>query len=106
MARDAAVLKVRCGPVFDVIGEIHGRYDKLVALLTHLGYTESAGTWGHPSRTAIFLGDLIDRGPKQLATIGLVQGMVDAGAARCIVGNHEFNAIGWVTPDPERPRWV
>ncbi len=29
--------------------------------------------------------------------------MVEAGAARCILGNHEFNAIAWVTPDPERP---
>jgi Calcineurin-like phosphoesterase len=88
---------------FDVIGDIHGQYDKLVALLLHLGYSENAGTWRCEGRTAIFLGDLIDRGPKQLATIDLVRRMVDAGSARCIMGNHEFNAIAWVTPDPERP---
>jgi hypothetical protein len=87
----------------DVIGDIHGQYDKLVALLKHLGYSESAGTWRCEGRTAIFLGDLIDRGPKQLATIDLVRRMVDAGSARCIMGNHEFNAIAWVTPDPDIP---
>jgi Calcineurin-like phosphoesterase len=88
---------------FDVIGDVHGQFDKLVALLLHLGYAENSGTWRHPSRTAIFLGDLIDRGPKQLATIDLVRRMVDAGAARCSIGNHEFNAIAWVTPDPDKP---
>ena len=88
---------------FDVIGDVHGQYDKLVALLRHMGYDESAGAWRHPDRTAIFVGDLIDRGPKQLATIQLVRAMVDAGSAQCVMGNHEFNAIAWVTPDPEHP---
>ena len=88
---------------FDIIGDVHGQYDKLVALLTHLGYRESGGVWRHPDRTAIFVGDLVDRGPKQLATIELVRGMVEAGAARCILGNHEFNAIAWVTPVPNNP---
>jgi Calcineurin-like phosphoesterase len=88
---------------FDIIGDVHGQFDKLVALLAHLGYSESGGAWRHPSRTAVFVGDLVDRGPKQLATIELVRRMVEAGAARCILGNHEFNAIAWVTPDPEHP---
>jgi hypothetical protein len=88
---------------FDIIGDVHGQYDKLVALLLHLGYSENGGTWQHPVRAVIFVGDLIDRGPKQLATIDLVRRMVDAGAARCCLGNHEFNAIAWVTPDPDKP---
>jgi Calcineurin-like phosphoesterase len=86
---------------FDVIGDVHGEYDKLVELLSHLGYSESDGAWAHPSRTAIFVGDLIDRGPKQLETVHLVRAMVESGGAQCILGNHEFNAIAWVTPDPE-----
>jgi hypothetical protein len=86
---------------FDVIGDVHGEYDKLVELLSHLGYSESDGAWAHPSRTAIFVGDLIDRGPKQLETVHLVRAMVESGWAQCILGNHEFNAIAWVTPDPE-----
>jgi diadenosine tetraphosphatase ApaH/serine/threonine PP2A family protein phosphatase len=88
---------------FDVIGDIHGQYDKLVALLLHLGYSDSAGVYRHPARTAIFVGDLIDRGPKQFETLRLVRRMVEAGWAQCIMGNHEFNAIAWATPDPKRP---
>lgn len=87
----------------DVIGDVHGQYDKLVALLRHLDYRDTGGAWRHPDRTAIFVGDLIDRGPNQLATVDLVRRMADAGAARCIMGNHEFNAIGWATPDPDQP---
>ena len=86
---------------FDVIGDVHGEYDKLVELLSHLGYSESDGAWAHPGRTAIFVGDLIDRGPKQLETVDLVRSMVESGRAQCILGNHEFNAIAWVTPDPK-----
>jgi hypothetical protein len=85
----------------DVIGDVHGQFDKLTALLTHLGYRDYGGAWRHADRIVVFVGDLIDRGPKQLATVELVRAMVDAGAARCVMGNHEFNAIAWVTPDPE-----
>jgi hypothetical protein len=88
---------------FDVIGDVHGQFDKLVGLLKHLGYRDTDGAWRHPGRTVIYVGDLIDRGPKQLATIELVRAMVDAGAAQCVMGNHEFNALAWVTPDPEHP---
>jgi len=88
---------------FDVIGDVHGQHDKLVSLLSYLGYSEASGIWRHASRTAIFVGDLIDRGPKQLETVQLVRAMAEAGSALCILGNHEFNAIAWVTPDPEYP---
>jgi hypothetical protein len=88
---------------FDVIGDIHGQHDKLVGLLAKLGYRESAGVWRHLDRTAIFVGDLIDRGPKQLETVSLVQAMVESDSAQCVLGNHEFNAIAWVTPDPDHP---
>jgi len=88
---------------FDVIGDVHGQFDKLVTLLTHLEYRDDGGVWRHPSRTVIFVGDLIDRGPRQLATVDLVRRMVEAGSARCVMGNHEFNAIAWATPDPEHP---
>jgi hypothetical protein len=87
----------------DVIGDVHGQFDKLVALLSHLGYRDSGGAFRHPDRSAIFVGDLIDRGPKQLATVDLVRRMIEADSARCVMGNHEFNAIAWATPDPEHP---
>ena len=85
---------------YDIIGDIHGRLDKLDALLGRLGYREHHGAWRHPDRIAIFVGDLIDRGPHQVETVDRVRRMVDAGAALCVMGNHEFNAIAWTTPDP------
>jgi Calcineurin-like phosphoesterase len=88
---------------YDIIGDIHGQYDKLVALLRTLGYRETMRAWRHPDRTAVFVGDFIDRGPKQIETLKLVRGMVDTGAAMAIMGNHEFNAIAWATRDPEHP---
>src|ERR1700683_1772744 len=88
---------------FDVLGDVPGEVDKLVGLLKHLGYRHTNGIWRHPNRTAIFVGDLIDRGPGQVATLELIRHMVAAGAARCIMGNHEFNAIAWFTRHPEKP---
>jgi hypothetical protein len=84
---------------YDVIGDIHGEYDVLVALLTELGYQERDGAWRKPGHQAVFVGDLIDRGAGQLEVLGVVRRMVDVGAAQVVMGNHEFNAIGWVTPD-------
>jgi hypothetical protein len=88
---------------YDIIGDIHGEAGKLKALLEKLGYSERAGCWMHPSRTAIFVGDFIDRGPEQLKTIRVVRPMVEEGRALAIMGNHEFNAIAWHTPDPDDP---
>ena len=85
----------------DFIGDIHGHVDRLEALLSHLGYEHRRGAWQHPARTVIFVGDLIDRGPGQLRTLHLVRHMIDRGSARTVMGNHEFNAIGWATPDPQ-----
>ena len=84
----------------DIIGDIHGHADRLEALLKELGYQHRNGAWRHPSREAIFVGDFIDRGPGQLRTLELVRAMIDAGSARATMGNHEFNAIAWATPDP------
>jgi hypothetical protein len=84
---------------FDVIGDIHGQAGKLDALLAKLGYIQRAKLWVPPQgRQAIFVGDLIDRGPEQIRVVDTVRRMVDAGYAQSIMGNHEFNAIGYVTP--------
>jgi len=85
---------------YDIIGDIHGQADKLHGLLRALGYRETGGAWRHPSRTAIFVGDYIDRGPRQLDSVTTVRRMVNVGSALAIMGNHEFNAIAWHTDDP------
>lgn len=88
---------------YDVIGDVHGHADKLVELLKHMGYSPVDEVWTHPVRTAVFVGDLIDRGPKQVETVAIVRRMVEAGTAQIVLGNHEFNAIAWATEDPDNP---
>lgn len=88
---------------YDIIGDIHGQADKLHALLARLGYRRAnGGAYRHPDRTAIFVGDFIDRGPLQIDSVMTVRRMVEAGSALAVMGNHELNAIAWHTPDPER----
>ena len=85
---------------YDIIGDIHGCAHTLVRLLEQMGYQLQQGVWKHPRRKALFLGDIIDRGPRIRESLHIVRDMVEAGAASCIMGNHEFNALGWSTPAP------
>lgn len=87
-------------PGYDVIGDIHGCADDLETLLDQMGYEVCDGAYRHPSRTAVFVGDLIDRGPDQLRVLQAVKAMVDAGSARMVLGNHEFNALAYATEWP------
>lgn len=90
---------------YDIIGDIHGHADKLHALLKHLGYQVSVESEGYKKagHTAVFVGDFIDRGTQQWDSVMTVRRMVDTGSAHAIMGNHEFNAIAWHTPDPACP---
>ncbi len=45
---------------YDIIGDIHGQADALLALLAKLGYQQQGGTWRHPERRVVFVGDFID----------------------------------------------
>lgn len=83
---------------YDLIGDIHGCARTLERLLDTLGYRIQGGVWRHPQRMALFLGDLVDRGPRIREALHLVRDMVAAGEALCIMGNHEFNALAWSTP--------
>jgi protein phosphatase len=89
-------LRHRGGP-FDIIGDVHGCYAELAQLLEKLGYDvrpvgEAPGetqVTPPPGRTAVFVGDLVDRGPASPAVLKLVMGMVRAGTALCVPGNHD-----------------
>ncbi|MEV3931686.1 polynucleotide kinase-phosphatase [Streptomyces sp. NPDC049944] len=77
------------GP-FDIIGDIHGCSSELDTLLGELGYKDGA----HPEgRTAVFVGDLVDRGPDSPGVLRRVMSMVASGNALCVPGNHE-NKLG------------
>ncbi|WP_433194218.1 polynucleotide kinase-phosphatase [Nocardia sp. CA-107356] len=87
------------GP-FDVIGDVHGCRAELETLLGELGYDlvrDDAGRAvgaSHPAgRTAVFVGDLVDRGPDTPGVLRLVMGMVRAGTALCVTGNHENKLV-------------
>lgn len=87
--------------MYDVIGDVHGQGDKLRALLRRLGYAQRAGRWRAPQgRQAVFVGDLIDRGADQIGVLHIVRQMVEDGCARAVLGNHEFNAIGFAQRGP------
>ncbi|MBG0824448.1 polynucleotide kinase-phosphatase [Planomonospora sp. ID91781] len=77
------------GP-FDIIGDVHGCRAELEALLRELGWRVGPDGATHPEgRTAVFVGDLVDRGPDTPGVLRLVMGMVAAGTALCVSGNHE-----------------
>ena len=89
---------------YDIIGDIHGHGDELLALLKELGYVHNGVTYVNADgRQALFLGDFIDRGPKQRLVLETVMAMVEEGSAKAVMGNHEFNALAFHTPDPEKP---
>jgi polynucleotide kinase-phosphatase len=80
------------GP-FDIIGDIHGCSSELETLLGKLGYVDGA----HPEgRTAVFVGDLVDRGPDSPGVLRRVMAMVAAGNALCVPGNHENKLGRWL----------
>ena len=83
---------------YDVIADVHGQNEKLEALLAVLGYKETEGCYRHPTRKAVFLGDLIDRGSGIPNTLRIVRAMVEAESAFAVLGNHELNAIAYHTP--------
>jgi protein phosphatase len=86
------------GP-FDIIGDVHGCMDELCDLLELLGYTiqrvpEAGQNYGFKvtppeGRRAVFVGDLVDRGPDSVGVLRLVMSMVHAGNAFCVPGNHD-----------------
>ena len=91
--------------MYDIIPDIHGQAGKLRAALRNLGYSERRGALRHthPNRHVIFLGDFIDRGPDNREVIRIVRGMIDAGTASAVMGNHELNAIHFHTRGQKGP---
>src|ERR1022692_3389659 len=92
-------LRDQAGP-FDVIGDVHGCRAELELLLTELGYEltrdaggQAVGGRHRDGRRAVFVGDLVDRGPDTPGVLRLVIGMVSDGSALCVSGNHEAKLL-------------
>jgi len=90
------------GP-FDIIGDIHGCFDELAELLEKLGYRIARRTDGFfdienpANRKAVFVGDLVDRGPNSPDVLRLVMSMTRAGKALCVPGNHEAKLFKYLS---------
>lgn len=76
---------------------MHGCLSELVELLEKLGWEVTVDGHGHPDgashpegRLAVFVGDLVDRGPDTPGVLRLVMGMCDAGTAVSVMGNHDW----------------
>src|SRR5690348_3133820 len=92
-------LRHEAGP-FDIIGDVHGCRAELEELLAALDYEIDRDPAGRPAnarhpagRRAVFVGDLVDRGPDTPGVLRLVMGMVAAGTAVCVAGNHEAKLL-------------
>jgi protein phosphatase len=92
------------GP-FDIIGDVHGCADELEALLQRLGYAvdwqESEGgrqvtVTPPPGRKAVFVGDLVDRGPRTPDVLRIAMSMAAAGTAHVVNGNHDRKLARWL----------
>ena len=85
------------GP-FDIIGDVHGCLNELLQLLVKLGYElQSDATYAHSEgRTAVFVGDLVDRGPANIGVLELALNMCQAGSAICVPGNHDVKFLKWL----------
>ena len=89
---------------YDIIGDVHGCEAPLVRLLEQMGYKLQQGVWRHPRRMVLFLGDIIDRGPRIRETLHLVRNMVEARQAICLMGNHEYYLLCWATRRVDDPK--
>lgn len=102
--------RLPAGPL-DIVGDVHGEIDALVALLWRLGCDPERRSARRP---LVFVGDLVDRGPDSLAVIELVRGLVEAGVAQVVLGNHELNLLlgerkpgnGWFFGDASDGSWI
>lgn len=82
---------------YDLIGDVHGCALALGRLLKKMGYVHSKGSYRHPSRKVVFVGDIVDRGPRIREALHIVKDMVDQGQAEIVLGNHEYNAMCYCT---------
>eukprot|EP00607_Mallomonas_marina_P004562 CAMPEP_0182426728 /NCGR_PEP_ID=MMETSP1167-20130531/13252_1 /TAXON_ID=2988 /ORGANISM="Mallomonas Sp, Strain CCMP3275" /LENGTH=159 /DNA_ID=CAMNT_0024608387 /DNA_START=222 /DNA_END=698 /DNA_ORIENTATION=- len=67
-----------------IIGDIHGCYDELKELLEKY----------HDENTSlIFVGDLVNKGPKSVEVVQYVRNEVENNGALCVRGNHDDSAL-------------
>lgn len=90
------------GP-FDIVGDVHGCGYELDQILLRLGWHVRSERAEHPEgRIALFVGDLVDRGPSSVEVLRLVMRMVEAGTALAVPGNHDLRLAERLLMDPRK----
>lgn len=84
-------------PVYYIVGDVHGQYDRLLKRLKSIGLTSIEGRYSLDSGKIIFLGDLLDRGPDSRKVVELAKQLHEAKIAEVILGNHEYNFLGYLS---------
>jgi hypothetical protein len=111
VSRPSPDQRCQSGP-FDIIGDVHGSAAELERLLAKLGYSVAfegdgesrrAVTATPAGRRAVFVGDLVDRGPRSPDVLRIVMSMVAAGRALCVPGNHDAKFVRWANGRNVRP---
>jgi protein phosphatase len=103
--RALGILPENDAPPFDIIGDVHGCAAELRTLLGRLGYARrrESAAFTHPDgRRAVFVGDLVDRGPYVVDVLRIVLAMRDAGDALFVIGNHDHKFLRWLRGRPVR----
>lgn len=95
------------GP-FDLIGDVHGCADELEELLGLLGYgVEWSGgdvrVTAPAGRIVVFVGDLVDRGPRTPDVLRIAMAMAEHGDALCVDGNHDNKFARWINGANVKP---
>jgi protein phosphatase len=88
------------GP-FDIIGDVHGCAEELAALLARLGYAlrregPSVQLAASHGRKLVFVGDLVDRGPRTPEVLRIAMAAQAAGLALVVLGNHDDKLARWL----------
>ncbi|WP_107840840.1 polynucleotide kinase-phosphatase [Metasolibacillus meyeri] len=97
IVREPSPLTIELGTGIDVIGDIHGCYDEMLALIEKLGYVEENGLYIHPEgRKLISVGDIMSRGPKSLATMQFWLKQIEAGLGYMTDSNHGWKIARWL----------
>jgi bis(5'-nucleosyl)-tetraphosphatase (symmetrical) len=95
-----------------VVGDVQGCCDALDRLLAEIGFSASRDH-------LVVLGDLINRGPQNIATLQRLRGL--GGSATCLLGNHDLHLLAVaagvrsahrddtvkdILESPERGAWI
>ncbi len=90
-------MKLVESPVYYIIGDVHGQYHRLLRRLKSVGLKTENGKFSFDTGRILFLGDLLDRGPDARKVVELAKQLHEAGIADVILGNHEFNFLGYLS---------